>query len=365
MRKGTIMRKKLITSIVVFGMAAAMVASTVISATSFANVEKDLTMKKVTNYKEHTNQGGQYVDGHTFLSYSWSGSSKNVSCVQGKLKNGKLQKKKIALNKKTKAFLKKYKFQSGSEWRDGKSNFYCVAGKTIKGKYNGYLVRINKKGKITKKIALKKSLKINQSENAYCSFEVEQIVKNTVVCKYKDIKNHGYVLLNKNTGAVKEQLVASADNLYPLAYTSKSIAVYNPWEKSNYITLAAIPKKKTIKVSSGKKIKYARITSSAKKDVIPQEKGQIAQSIATYGDKMYLLTAEGYYKVDATKGTCNKLASTKNIDLLHESYEGVSKEGNVVKIFPVSDSKFVMKTGYKDEEDPESHYNSLWEVTVG
>ena len=317
----------------------------------------------------HTDESGN------ILAYQWKSVSvngkKERACVSISVGQGKLVEKKIKFNKKTKQFVKKHRseLELGTEWQDKQGNFFFATGKTGKDKkYTMTLHQVNKKGQIVKSTNLNKWLKITQESNAVYSLFLDYVKDDTVAFRYHDYKKSGYVFTDRNTGRIKKQVVYNdISNFWVRAATSSKLVGINPEKK---LVIATLTKEKKIKLSSGNTIKYAEVKKYTEGETIPQEEGQRCYGFSVYKNKVYLLTAAGYYKVNLQKVVCEKIASTEDMDFIHREVEvtdgplgSVFEDYVTVEIIPVTDRKFYVMECFT-HDDTDSNHKILWLCTL-
>lgn len=309
----------------------------------------------------HTDESGN------ILAYRWKSVSVNGkrerACVSISVSQGKLVEKKIRFNKQTKQFVKKHRteLEPGTEWQDKRGNFFFATGKTGKDKKCIItLYQVNRKGKITKSTNLNKWLKITQESNAAYSLYLDYVKGDTVVFSYYDYRKSGYVFADRSTGRIKKQIVNKGrSDFWVRAATSSGLVGINPDRK---LVTASLTKEKKIKLSSGNTIKYAEVRDYTEGEEIPREEGQQCYSFGAYKNKVYLLTAAGYYKVNLKKATCEKIASTEEMDFIHREAE-IMGEYVTVEIIPVTDRKFYVLEG-RSSDETDSNYAVLWLCTL-
>lgn len=312
----------------------------------------------------HTDESGNT------LAYQWkpvSDDEKEWACFSISVSQGKLVEKKIKFNKKTKQFVKKHRseLESGTEWQDKRGNFFFATGKTRKDKkYTMTLHQVNKKGQIVKSTNLNKWLKITQESNAVYSLFLDYVKDDTVAFSYHDYKKSGYVFTDRNTGRIKKQVVYNdISDFWVRAATSSKLVGINPERK---LVIASLTKEKKIKLSSGNTIKYAKVKKYTEGKTIPQEEGQRCYDFSVYKNKVYLLTAAGYYKVNLQKAVCEKIASTEDMDFIHREVEVIDddyKNYVTVEIIPMTDRKFYVMEGFTHDET-DSNHQILWLCTL-
>ena len=327
---------------------------------------------KNLNCRYHTEESGN------ILAYQWKPVfEREQACVSISVSQGKLVEKKIKFNKKTKQFVKKQEIEQGTEWQDKQGDFFFATGKMGKDKkYIMTLHQVNKKGQIVKSTNLNKWLKITQESNAAYSLYVDRVKDGTVVFRYDDHKKEGYVFADRNTGRIKKQITydwrRSSLRSEGLAFsrvaaTSSKLVGINPERK---LVIATLTKEKKIKLSSGNTIKYAEVKKYTEGETIPQEEGQRCYGFSVYKNKVYLLTAAGYYKVNLQKVVCEKIASTEDMDFIHREVEvtdgplgSVFEDYVTVEIIPVTDRKFYVMECFT-HDDTDSNHKILWLCTL-
>lgn len=317
----------------------------------------------------HTDESGN------ILAYRWKSVSvngkKEPACVSISVSQGKLVEKKIRFNKQTKQFVKKHRTDliSGTEWQDKRGNFFFATHK--RGDYNTkctiILYQVNRKGKIVKSANLNKWLKITQESNAAYSLYLDYIKDDTVVFSYHDYKKIGYVFADRSTGRIKKQIVSKdRRNFWVRAVASSGLVGINPDRK---LVTASLTKEKKVKLSSGNTIQYAEVKDYTEGEEIPQEEGQRCYSFGVYKNKVYLLTAAGYYKVNMKKAVVEKIASTEEMDFIHREVKIMEenpgeyyKEYVTVELIMVTDRKFYVLEG-RSTDETDSNHAVLWLCT--
>lgn len=320
-------------------------------------MEKTLRVEKTAEKHPYFDEMWDYTDSHYgYVSYGW----KRGNYIRHTIKDGKFQSKKIRLGEKARKYAKKR--DTGCEWTDAKGNFYFLSSHG-KNKYVGVLNKVDKKGRLVKRISLNKWLKVTQESNSHYALFIERVEGQEVVASYYDYKKSGYVILDRNSGKVKRQIIYSGDALDELdggIYCYQKTMLFGKTSEGKLLC-GTIPSGKKITLPSGNKIRYQKVKKFKTGDELPRKAESIyGIDFAVLKNRVYVLTSAGYYRINTEDLSLEKLASTERIPF----WKTESEYPVNIELMVLSNKKFIIKQCYRVDGEEDIREYTFWQGIV-
>lgn len=284
--------------------------------------EKYFAPYSVTKVKEKfgsLNKNGQIDGDGTFCVYEWAAD--HTGCFRKTVSGTAMVSQPVTLDSEAVAKAKGMQ-EITAQWKDAQGNFYFLADKDgdMVAKTAYYLVKVNAQGKVEAELAVNDQLipKMPGLLDKY-SMKLLNVQNNVAVLGILTKEKNGVVYVDLDKMTVTREAVCDFEPMTAEGDVIAGVVIYHDYK--NIVVVSKMASSGMEKAADGKTSVEKCLLSNGHEMDAPtrSEYSDYRCAIQVYGQNIYLISGEGFYKAKLTAKKFTQIYGISNFDGMQQT----------------------------------------------